>query len=531
MRSPLADFTEQVKNVWGGMTQSQRVLFLLVSTALFAGLITLFLYSGKPDYAPLFRSTDPQEAGRVVDALRELNIPYRLSSGGTVVEVPQDKLYEARMKLAQKGFPSKGTGFEIFDKGTFGLTSFLQRVNYQRALQGELERTIATLAEVEAARVHIVLPEERLFAEEEKEPTASVVLRLRPGATLKEAQIEAIAHLVANSVEGLRPERVAIIDDQGNILASGTKEGVTLLSLANLTAAQLEIKREVEEVLARRIQTMLESVLGARQAVVRVSADLNFERREGEKETFEPVLEGEGIVRSTKETEERYQGTATPPGGTAGVASNIPIYAEPEGRGTQSTYARRESTVNYEVNRILERFSSSPGRIERLSVAVLVDSMLPQEAVEKVRSVVQAAAGLDFARGDTLIVEVLPFNRAMWEEEAKALKAQRFMDLLELFLKYGLIGFFVLLFYVLGKRILVAATTPQEVVAEFFEAPEVPEEEERVEELPPVRPPELSPEERMRLELQRKMEEEIQQLVQTNPDSVAKLIRNWLSEE
>lgn len=531
MRSPLADFTEQIKHVWGGMTQSQRVFFLLVSTALFAGLVTLFLYSGKPDYAPLFRSTDPQEAGRVVDTLRELNIPYRLSSGGTVVEVPQDKLYEARMKLAQKGFPSRGTGFEVFDKGTFGLTSFLQRVNYQRALQGELERTIMTLAEVEAARVHIVLPEERLFAEEEKEPTASVVLRLRPGATLKESQVEAIAHLVANSVEGLSPERVAIIDDKGNVLASGTKEGTTILGLANLTAAQLEIKREVEDVLTRRIQTMLESVLGSRQAVVRVSADLSFERREGEKETFEPVLEGEGIVRSTKETEERYQGTATPPGGTAGVASNIPIYAEPEREGTQNTYARRESTVNYEVNRILERFSSSPGKIERLSVAVLVDSALPPEAVEKVRSVVQAAAGIDFTRGDTLIVEALPFNRAMWEEEARALQAQKFMDLLELLLKYGFIALFVLLFYLLGRRILVAATTPaEEVVAEFYEAPEVPEEE-RAEELPSVRPPELTPEERMRLELQKKMEEEIQQLAQTNPDNVAKLIRNWLSEE
>ncbi|MBC7218116.1 MAG: flagellar M-ring protein FliF, partial [Candidatus Caldatribacterium sp.] len=366
---------------------------------------------------------------------------------------------------------------------------------------------------------------------EEKQPTASVDLRLRPGATLKESQIEAIAHLVANSVEGLDPKRVAIIDDRGNILASGTEEGTTLLGLANLTATQLDVKREVEEVLTRRIQTMLESVLGTRQAVVRVSADLNFERREGEKEVFEPVLEGEGIVRSTKETEERYQGSATPPGGTAGVASNIPIYGEQEEGGRQNTYARRESTVNYEVNRILERFSSSPGRIERLSVAVLVDSALPQEAVEKVRSVVQAAAGIDFARGDTLIVEALPFNRAMWEEEAKALKTQKLMDLVELFLKYGLVAFFALLFYTLGRRILVAATAPQEVVAEFYETPEVPEEEERVEELPSVRLPELTPEERMRLELQKKMEEEIQHLAQTNPDDVAKLIRNWLSEE
>ncbi len=508
------------------------MLFVLLTTVLVAGLATVFLYSGRPDYAPLLVSSDPAESGRVVDTLKELNIPYRLSQGGTRVEVPQDRVYEARMQLAQKGMPTKGVGFEILDRNTFGLTSFLQKVNYQRALQGEIEKTIMQLEGVEGARVHLVIPEEKLFTEEEKEPTASVVVKLRPETSLREIQVEAIANLVANSVEGLSPERVTILDDRGNILASGAGETSTLLSVANLTATQLQVKKDVEETLTRQIQSMLEGVLGYRQAVVRVSADLDFERREGEKEIYEPVVGAEGVMRSTQEVEEKYQGQAAQPGGKPGVASNIPLYGEEEQSQQASNYNRRESTTNYEVNRILERYATSPGRIKKLSVAVLVDSTLPPEAVEKVRKVVQAAAGLDLARGDMVIVESLPFSRTAEEEEAKILASQKFMNLLELLIRYGIIAFFILLFYSLGRKILVAAVTPEEVVAEVYEE-EGEGYEEETEAITPsmVRPPELSPEERMKLEVQRKMEEDIKKLVEHNPDDAAKLIRSWLSED
>jgi len=534
MKSPLGDFGGKLQNVWGGMNQGQKMLFILLTTVLVAGIATVFMYSGKPDYAPVFSSSDPAESGKVVDSLKELGIPYRLSEGGTRVEVPQDRVYEARMQLAQKGVPSKGTGFELMDKNTFGLTSFLQKVNYQRALQGEIERTIMQLEGVEGARVHLVIPEEKLFSEEAKEPTASVVVRLRPGATLRDFQIQAIANLVANSVEGLSPERVAILDDRGNILASGTGDASSMVSIANLTATQLQIKKDIEENLTRQIQSMLEGVLGYRQAVVRVSADLDFERREGEKEIYEPVTGGEGIVRSTQEVEEKYQGGASVPGGKPGVASNIPVYGEENTAKQENNYNRRESTTNYEMNRILERFASSPGKIKRLSVAVLVDSNLPQEAVEKVRNVVQAAAGIDVSRGDIVMVETLPFDRSAQEEEAKMLASQKFMNLLELLIKYGVIAFLVLLFYSLGKKILVAAVTPEQVTAEVYEEEE--EEEGYEESIEPVapslaRPVELSPEEKMKLELQRKMEEEIKRLVEINPEDATKLVRSWLSED
>lgn len=534
MKSPLSDFTGRLQNVWGGMNQGQKMLFILLTTVLVAGIATVFLYSGKPDYAPVFSSSDPAESGKVVDSLKELGIPYRLSQGGTRVEVPQDRVYEARMQLAQKGLPSKGSGFELLDKNTFGLTSFLQKVNYQRALQGEIERTIMQLEGVEGARVHLVIPEDKLFSEEAKEPTASVVVKLRPGATLRDIQVQAIANLVANSVEGLSPERVAILDDRGNILASGTGGASDIVSVANLTATQLQMKKEIEETLTRQIQSMLEGALGYRQAVVRVNADLDFERREGEKEIYEPVAGGEGIVRSTQEVEEKYQGSAPLAGGKPGVSSNIPVYGGESTSKQENNYNRRESTTNYEMNRILERFTSSPGKIKKLSVAVLVDSNLPQEAVEKVRKVVQAAAGIDPGRGDIIMVEALPFNRSMEEEEAKILASQKLMNLLELLVKYGIIAFLILLFYSLGKKILVAAVTPEEVTAEVYEE----EEKERtyMEEIEPVtpslaRPIELSPEERMKLELQRKMEEEIKKLVETNPEDATKLVRSWLSED
>ncbi|MDI3543083.1 MAG: flagellar M-ring protein FliF [Candidatus Atribacteria bacterium] len=529
MKNPLADFTGQAKKAWEEMNQGQRLLFLLISTVLVAGIATLFLYAGKPDYVPLFQNLSVEEAGRVVDKLRELNIPYQISSGGTRILVPQDKVYEARMKLAQEGLPAQGEGFELFDKNTFGLTSFLQKVNYQRALQGELERTIMELREVEGARVHIVVPEERLFAEEEKVPTASVVLKLRSGVTLQDNQIEAIANLIANSVEGLNPNRVAIIDDRGNVLASGTGEGSAWANLSRLTATQLEMKKEIEATLTNRIQSMLESALGYNQAVVRVTADLDFEQREGEKETFEPIRGGEGIARSAKETEEKYQGGVTAPGGVPGVASNIPVYGqESEPTGQNNNYTRRDSTVNYEINRIMERFASSPGKINRLSVAVLIDSELPPEQVQKVEGVVKAAAGLSEERGDMLIVESLPFNREMQEEERRALASQNRMRWVELLAKYGLIGLLIFLMYSLGRRILVSATTPEKVMAEFYEEPEEYEEEEK---LPPIKPIELSPEEKVKMEVQRRMEEDIKKLVNTNPEDAVKLLRSWLHED
>ncbi|MGC8778638.1 MAG: flagellar basal-body MS-ring/collar protein FliF, partial [Candidatus Caldatribacteriaceae bacterium] len=320
----------------------------------------------------------------------------------------------------------------------------------------------------------------------------------------------------------------------GNILASGTGDTSSIVSMANLTATQLQVKKEVEETLTRQIQSMLEGVLGYRQAVVRVSADLDFERREGEKEVYEPVTGGEGIVRSTQEVEEKYQGGASLPGGKPGVASNIPVYGEESNAKQENTYNRRESTTNYEMNRILERFTSSPGKIRKLSVAVLVDSTLPQEAVEKVRKVVQAAAGVDLSRGDVVMVETLPFNRSAEEAEAKTLASQKLMNLLELLIKYGIIAFLILLFYSLGKRILVAAVTPEEVTAEVYEREEEEGEyEEPVEAITPslARPIELSPEEKMKLELQRKMEEEIKKLIETSPEDAAKLVRSWLSED
>ena len=259
-----------------------------------------------------------------------------------------------------------------------------------------------------------------------------------------------------------------------------------------------------------------------------MSADLDFEQREGQKETFEPIRGGEGVARSTQETEEKYRGGIAVPGGVPGVASNIPVYGEEsQEAGETSDYTRRESTVNYEINRVMEKFASSPGKITRLSVAVLVDGDLPPEQVEKIEGVVKAAAGLSEERGDMLIVESLPFNREMQEEEKKALASQNMMRWIELLAKYGLIALLIFLMYSLGRRILVSATLPERVMAEFYE------EEERYEEerLPPIRPVELSPEEKVKMEVQKRMEEDIKKLVHTSPEDAVKLLRSWLHED
>ncbi|HSV30834.1 MAG TPA: flagellar basal-body MS-ring/collar protein FliF [Atribacteraceae bacterium] len=532
MQRPFSDLQSQLKKVWGGMSQGQKIVFLMISATLIAGLITVVIYSGRPDFAAIYQQLGPEEAGQVVDKLRELNIPYRISAGGTRIEVPQDQVHAVRMRMAQEGIPPRGTGFELFDRGTFGLTNFLQRVNYQRGLQGELERTIMQLEGVESARVHLVMPEDGLFLDERREPTASVVLRMRPTATLGEPQTEAITSLVANSVEGLNPNRVTIVDDRGNILATGTDEA-SWTSLSGFSAMQLAMKRDYEDGLTRRIQSMLESVLGYRRAVVRVSADIDFERREGEKEIFEPITGTEGIPRSIQETEERYEGGGQFPGGVPGIGSNIPVYGTEEPPQEHGTYSRRDSTVNFEINRITERFAVSPGRLNRLSVAVLVDDTLLPEDLVRVNEAVRAASGADPARGDVVIVEAVPFNPEIWEEERRALETRRLLEFIELFAKYGILAALLILMFIMGRRILAAATaTPEEVFAEFYEDDkEYGEAGEGEEELVPVRLGDLSREEKMRMELQGHMESEIKKLLQSNPEDGAKLIRNWLVEE
>ncbi|OPX23050.1 MAG: flagellar M-ring protein FliF [Candidatus Latescibacteria bacterium 4484_107] len=327
------------KTRWDEMTPNKKVALGAIATALLIGSMLLLWNMRHIRYETLYANMDPQEASAVVEQLKVRDVPYRLTHGGRTIEVPSGRVYEVRLDMASQNLPRGGTvGYEIFDKTNLGMTDFLQKVNYHRALEGELTKTIMELREVQAARVHLVIPERRLFKEDRKNPTASVLLKLSSAARLNQRQIEGITNLVASSVEGLAPEHITIVDYNGNLLSSHTEND----PLMQLSAHQLALQKQVEGYLEQKAQSLLDQVLGPRKSLVRVGATLDFEQVERTIETYDP---DQTVLRS----EERVE----------------------KNSGDQGT---TENTVsNYEVNRTIEHIVEAVGSIKSLSVALVID--------------------------------------------------------------------------------------------------------------------------------------------------------------
>ena len=403
---------------WRQASAPQRAavgLFLVLSVALLIGVGVL---ASRPSYAVLYSNLQTEDAGEIVAALKDLKVPYRLAHGGSAVEVPKEQVHELRLQLAGDGLPHGGSvGFEIFDKSQMGLSEFTEKLNYQRALQGELARTIAELEPVEYARVHVVLPQDRLYTSEQQPVTTSVVLSLRSGAQVSSQQIRSIVHLVSSSVEGLKPENVTVVDTAGQLLSSQ-------VDLAGgpgspmLAASQLTLQREFEAEMARGLESMLEEVLGQGSAVVRVSAKLNFDQQETEEETFEPAAGPEeashGVLTEHEEVQETYSGgKPSAASGIPGIASNTgSAPAAPRPAAGADTYQRTETKTAYRVSRRINRTTVQPGQVERMSVAVFVDGEPTADQIEQIQKTVTVAAGLDLSQGDQVVVQGAKFSAA-----------------------------------------------------------------------------------------------------------------------
>ena len=401
----------------------------------------------EPDYTVLYSDLNPSDAGAVIDRLKEMKTKYKLD-GNTVSVSPPEAVHELRISLASEGLPKTGTvGFELFDGTNFATTTMGEMVKKQRALQGELERTIMSLDSVLSARVHISQPEKTIFAKQAQDPTASVLLKLRPGSELDKKQIRGISNFVANGVEGLKPEDVTIIDVYGNLLTPKDEDGEEL----GADATRLTYTREVEKSYAQRIETMLAKVLGPGKVVARVTADLDFSSNEREEESFDP---GGQVTRSERVIEEGVGGAAgAARGGVPGVSANLSndpaLLAPPSGSSDSNT--RRENVKNFEVSRAIIKSSQAKGKLLRLSAAVLVDGKyeevsvpaaggvvedavaasrtekvfkpLTPEMLAQVEGVVKSAIGFDSTRGDVVTVENIPFfqaNEGLMDELAKA---------------------------------------------------------------------------------------------------------------
>lgn len=435
------DITKRLLKWWQEQSLNQKVLFILL-TAICAGLcLSLLLWVSRPDYTLLYSNLDPKDANDVVEYLREQKIPYRLQNGGTQIEVPAAKVYDLRVQLAGKGLP-RGTnvGFEIFDKMSFGVTEEIQRINYLRALQSELERTIEALDVIDKARVHLVLPEEDLWLEESFTPSASVMVKLRNGGNLLPRQVESIRHLLASAVRSMLPERVTIVDTQGRVLSTaGEADGAAALS-----DRQLNYKKKLEENLKQQTESMLAEILGPGKVSVRVNADIDFNQILTERESYAPVVGRQGLIRSEKQNMFESAQDQAAAGGAAGTPSNLQGYPPAAANGTDKSTRKNEKVVNYEMNRTVERINTAMGAIRQLSVGIFVDGNYKPEQLADINTVVSRGLGINPERGDKVEIRAFPFNRGNLKEEKELMeKAQRqrfWLTLLTRWLPLGLLG-------------------------------------------------------------------------------------------
>ncbi len=409
----IQQFINSFKAVWAKMSQLQRMAAAGGAVALLAGIIGLSIWMGRPEYRVLYSNLGPEDASVVVKALQSDKVAYRITDNGATIMVPQEVVYDQRIKIAgEGGLVGQGIGFEIFDKVKVGQTDFVQKINYTRALQGELARTISEFPSVESARVHLVIPRRSLFVEERQSPSASVVLKLiRPNIKVDQKEINAILNMMLMSVEGLDRGHVSITDTSGKVLYQPEED-----SLAGITTTQMEYRQTVQRNLERRIEEMLQPLFGPGRVIAKVNADMDFSQKTIRRELFDPERTA---VRSEYRSEESQQGRANLEAGSPDVNFRGDGIT---GSVSDQSGTREARTTNYEINKEEQQIVSNVGELRRLTVAVLIDgtyvkadgawTFMPRksEELEQVRQLVHNAVGLDTGRGDALEVSSAPFT-------------------------------------------------------------------------------------------------------------------------
>jgi flagellar M-ring protein FliF len=490
------EWTNGLSRFWARLNPNQRLLFGTLGLAFVVLVISLGVWAGRPQYGILFANLDPADGSAIIDKLRSEKVPYRVQDGGRTILVPEDKVYETRLSMAGNGLPGSGTGYEILDTNKLGWTDFVQKFQYRRALEGEIARTIQTLQEIQAARVHLVTPEPSLFVAEEKPATASVVLRLKPGAVLNGDHVQGIVHLVSSAVEGLAPENVTLIDTRGNLLSRPSSD-----PRLGATSDQIGLTRGVEEQLTGKVQSQLEAVLGPGKSVVRIAAEMDYQKAERTVESYD--------------------------------ADNPVIRSEQKQDETKSDGSRSESsTTNYEISKTVEHRIEPIGKIKRLTASVFVDGTykaLPKgqkeyvprtpEEMQKFQNSIKTALGFDATRGDQLTVENIAFDNTSLEQERKEMEQSQRWNLLSALggrLVTAAVLVVLLLMVMQGlKRMKPAVGGPAgqrvnlQVDAPLDFLPEGPKENSRS------------------LLIQKK----VQSLAQENPENLARLLRVWMREE
>lgn len=533
-----------------------KVPLIVAGAAAIAIVVAMVLWAKQPDYRTLFSNLSDQDGGAIVTQLTQMNVPYRFSDNGGALEVPADKVHELRLRLAQQGLPKGGAvGFELLDQEKFGISQFSEQVNYQRALEGELARTIETLGPLKSARVHLAMPKPTLFVREQKAPSASVTVNLQPGRALDEGQISAVVHLVSSAVAGLPPGNVTLVDQMGRLL---TKSNT---SARDLNDAQLKYATDVENRVQSRIEAILGPIVGTSNVHAQVTAQIDFADKEQTEEQYRPNGDAAQAVMRSRQVNENLQVGGPNPGGVPGALSNQPAPANTapittpaqnqqngqQGAQQQTTTAAnsgprtssRNETTNYEVDRTIRHTKMNTGDVQRLSVAVVVNyKTLPDgkplpltaEQMKQIEDLTREAMGYSEKRGDTLNVVNSPFSAVddtsgelpFWQKQA-------FMDLL---IEIGRWLLVVIVAWLLWRK----AVRPQ-LVRRAEEAKALKEQSLLREETHEAVEVRLSKDEQMqqRRANQRMgaevMSQRIREMSDNDPRVVALVIRQWMSTE
>ena len=504
--APPSNLLDTLTQRFQALTQNQRLLMGAGVLGLLLALALAFSSAkSNQDYRVLFANVNDGDGAAIVASLQQMNVPYQFTEGGAAIMVPQAMVYETRLKLAGQGLPKAGNvGFELLENQKFGTSQFVERVNYLRGLEGELARSVSSMGQVKSARVHLAVPKPSAFVREQERPTASVILTLYPGRVLDPAQIAAVSRLVSSAVPGMKAQDVAIMDTEGGVLGSNANR------LAGLDASQLKYTAEIEGALASRLSSILEPLAGKDGFRAQVTVDVDFDERERTSETYgKNSPPNPQAIRSQQSID--AGGNKTGAGGIPGSLTNQPplppeapivnqVQTQADGRArnlrapgsvetgvavSDDSNYRKEQTVNYEVDRAIEKLKSSKGKLLRVSAAVVLDNKYDKgaqpsdgrklaytpEEIQKINSVVKDAIGYVQTRGDTVSVVNLPFS-----EEPVVQPAIVNPDLVSQLVRYGAIALAVLFaYFAILRPLLWPKPKPKPPEAPTFIEPTLPE--------------------------------------------------------
>jgi flagellar M-ring protein FliF len=510
------------------LTPVQRIAVGAAVLTLVGGLVMFSRSGSGPVMAPLYTDLEARDAASVTEGLASRGITYELADGGRTVMVPEESVYEMRVALSAEGLPSSNEGYALLDQQGITTSEFRQRIDYQRALEGELAMTLEAIDGVDSATVHLALPEESVFVDQPTDPTASVLVATAGPSQFTNDQVAAMVHLVASSVKGMQPENVTIADATGVVLASADETGG---STAGGTDGRSDATEQMENDIAGELRAMIARVTGADNVAVSVRADLDLTQREAVSEIYDTTAaEGAGVVASERLSTETYTGTQAD-GSTGVLGPDGAVQTPVAATGGENTYNKDDAERSYAINRTVESVKDEPGAIERLHVAVLVDeAVVSEEQVAAIEELVSTASGIDTERGDQVVVTRLAFDTAAETQATEAAAAEvaaQAAAQTQSLIKTGVIGLIALIAIILAflstRKARREVSTPIDIDALRSAAvPSDTDEDADANGNPVVNPV---------AEASQHALDELSALADRKPEDVAQILQSWLADE